>query len=129
MSSLNNIQKRNKRRKRIRARVSGTSLRPRLSVFRSNRHIYAQIIDDKKGITLVSASDKELLKVSNNKKVSDSQKKIIGKKDVASEIGGLLASKSAKKKIKRVVFDRGGYKYHGRIAALAEGARKGGLEF
>lgn len=115
-------QRRDKRRRRIRGRVSGTSLRPRLSVFRSNDHIYGQIINDEKGITLVSASDKELSADSKNKKG-------ITKKDLSFAVGELLAQKSTKKKIKKIVFDRGGFKYHGRVSSLAEGAKKGGLEF
>jgi|SRR3989344_1910192 len=113
-------EKRLKRRKRIRGRVVGTSSRPRLSVFRSNDHIYGQIINDEKGVTLVAASDKELAKAELK-----SQTKV----SIASLVGELLAQKSAKKKIKKIVFDRGGFKYHGRVSALADGAKKGGLEF
>ncbi len=129
MSNLNKNQKRDRRRRRIRARVFGTALRPRLSVFRSNSHIYCQIVDDQKGITLVSVSDKEVVADIKDKKGPESKVEILSKKDLAFAVGSMLALKSAKKKIKRVVFDRGGYKYHGRVAFLAEGARKGGLEF
>lgn len=129
MVKLKKYQQREKRRKRIRARVSGTALRPRLSVFRSNKHIFAQIINDQKGVTLVSVNDKELSNEVKNKKESGSKENASGKKDLAFAVGGLLASKSLKKKIKKIVFDRGGYRFHGRVKAVAEGARKGGLEF
>ncbi len=102
------------RQKRVRKRVEGTDVRPRLSVFRSNKHIYAQIIDDLKGVTLVSQSD-----ISENGT----------KKDKAYNIGKKLAQKAIKKKISKVVFDRGGFLYHGRLEQLARGAREGGLEF
>ncbi len=111
--------KKHKRRKRkIRAKVSGTSARPRLSVSRSNMHIYAQIINDEIGKTLVSTSDMDLPKKSKQTKL-----------EIATAVGMELAKKAVKKKIVKIVFDRSGYKYHGRVKALAEGARKGGLEF
>jgi len=94
-------------------------MRPRLSVFRSNKHIYAQIIDDTKGETLVSASDFDVKK-------TDSKKSRL---ELAFEIGKILAERSLKKKVKMVKFDRGRYKYHGIIKQLAEGARGGGLKF
>lgn len=103
--------------------MHGTKSRPRLSVFRSNKGIYAQIIDDEAGETLVATNDKDLKE--NRKKEKKSQKKT----EIARFVGEQLAKKALKKKIKKVVFDRGGYKYHGRVRALAEGARKGGLEF
>ena len=107
-----------KRHRRVRKNISGTAERPRLNVFRSLNHIYAQIIDDTKGVTLVSASslDKEFEGYGGN---------IEG----ATAVGKLVAEKALKAGIKTVVFDRGGYVYHGRVAALAEGAREGGLEF
>lgn len=108
--------KRYRRHKRIRAKIFGTSQVPRLCVFRSNKHIYAQIIDDEKGHTLVSAKDMELKE----------KKK---KSDMAFELGKLIAQKAKKLKIERVVFDRGGYLYHGRVKRLAEGARQAGLKF
>ena len=113
---------RERRRKRIRKRIKGTPERPRLNVFRSNKHIYAQIIDDTKGHTLVSAStlDKEF-KSKAEEKMTRTQ--------AAYLVGELLAKKALEKNIKKVCFDRAGYKYHGRVKALAEGARKGGLEF
>ena len=109
---------REKRKARIRAKVFGTKDIPRVSVFRSSRHIYTQIVDDVKGKTVIAASDLEL----------DSKDKT-NKKRKAYEVGKLLAKKALKKKIKKVVFDRGGYKYHGRIKELARGAREGGLKF
>jgi large subunit ribosomal protein L18 len=113
------VQKRNKREirhKRVRSRVTGSSARPRLNVFKANRHIYAQIIDDNVAKTLVAASSADI--------------KSKGKKsDVAKEVGKAIAVKAQAKDIKLVTFDRGGFAYHGRIKALAEGAREGGLEF
>lgn len=101
----------------MRAKISGTAKIPRLCVFRSSKHIYAQLIDDEKSKTLISTSDLEI------KKAKD--KKI----NLASKVGKLIAKKAIEKKITKVVFDRGGYKYHGRVRALAEGAREGGLSF
>ena len=112
------LKKRQRRRKRVRAKIKGTAQRPRLTVFRSNQAIYAQIIDDEKGVTLVAASEKDLDK---NKKGRKTER--------ARWVGEILAQKALKKKIIRVVFDRGYYQYHGRVRALAEGARKGGLKF
>ena len=106
-----------KRHRRVRAKVFGTLERPRLSVYKSLSHIYAQVINDEKGQTLVSASDREL----NLKGKTKTEK--------AAEVGRLIAKKAQEKKIAAVVFDRGGYKYHGRVKALAEGAREGGLKF
>lgn len=114
-----NKQKRIKRiirHNRVRAKVFGTEERPRFSVFRSNSHIYGQLIDDISGKTLISSSSKEI-KVQSKKT------------DLAKEAGKLLAKKALEKQIKNVVFDRGGYAYHGRVKALAEGAREGGLQF
>lgn len=107
-----------KRHRRVRKNISGTAERPRLNVFRSLNHIYAQIIDDTKGITLVSAStmDKEF-------------KEYGGNCEAAKAVGKMVAQKALEKGIKAVVFDRGGYVYHGRVASLAEGAREGGLDF
>jgi large subunit ribosomal protein L18 len=103
--------------KRIRSRVSGTGERPRLAVFRSVKHIYAQVIDDTKGHTVVAAGSTE--------KDSKNGGNIVG----AKEIGKLVAERAKDKGIKAVVFDRGGYQYHGRVKALAEAAREAGLEF
>ncbi|BDG62236.1 50S ribosomal protein L18 [Caldinitratiruptor microaerophilus] len=106
---------------RIRKKVHGTAERPRLSVFRSHKHMYAQIIDDDRGHTLVAAStlDPEV-----RQKVQST-----GTAEAARVVGEVLAARARAKGIERVVFDRGGYLYHGRVAALAEGARAGGLEF
>ena len=109
---------RNLRRKRIRRIVSGTPERPRLSVFKSAQHIYAQLVDDTVGKSLVSASS---LKLAGKSKMT--------KKDVSKEIGKTIAKKAIEKGISKVTFDRSGYHYHGRIKALAEGAREAGLEF
>ena len=105
------------RHERIRAKVTGTASVPRLNVFRSNSQIFAQIIDDEKGTTLVSSSSVSL-KLKNG-----------GNVEGAKAVGADIAKKAAAKKIKTVVFDRGGYQYHGRVAALAEAARENGLEF
>ena len=107
-----------KRHKRVRAKISGTPERPRLNVFRSKQNIYAQIIDDVAGVTLVSASTVE--------KDFDGYG---GNKEAARKVGKLIAERAKAKGIDSVVFDRGGYVYHGRVAELAEGAREGGLEF
>ena len=107
-----------KRHKRVRAKISGTPERPRLNVFRSETNIYAQIIDDVNGVTLVSASSLE----------KDFQ--VEGtKSDAAKPVGLNVAERAKAKGIENVVFDRGGYVYHGRVKALAEGAREGGLQF
>ena len=110
-----------KRKKRIRKNIFGNQERPRLSVFRSSKHIYAQIIDDTKGTTLVSAStlDKEYL-----------DNKVEGKKvEIAKAIGNLIGKRALDNGIKKVVLDRNGFLYHGRIKALSDGAREAGLNF
>lgn len=114
----NSNAQRLKRHRRVRKNISGTAERPRLNVFRSLNHIYAQIIDDTKGVTLVSASsmDKDFEGYGGNV-------------EGAKAVGLAVAKKAIDAGIKAVVFDRGGYVYHGRVAALAEGAREGGLEF
>ncbi|MFP4499172.1 MAG: 50S ribosomal protein L18 [Vulcanimicrobiota bacterium] len=113
----------NKRRHtRIRKKISGTAQMPRLVIFRSARHIYAQLINDQEGKTLVSANT---LQKDLASKIKDEGSKL----DRAKAIGKLLAEKAKQAGIEKAVFDRGGYKYHGRVAALAEGAREGGLEF
>ena len=104
-----------RRKKRIRGKISGTKSKPRLCVFRSNKEVYAQVIDDNSGKTLFCANLKEV-KGKNN---------IEG----ASKVGKLIAKKCKEGKIAQIVFDRGGYKYHGKVKALAEGAREGGLKF
>jgi large subunit ribosomal protein L18 len=110
-------EKRYKRHKKVRAKIKGTSKVPRLCVFRSNKHIYGQLIDDEKGKTLLVAKDLEIRKAPKTKVA------------LAKEVGKLLAQKAVEKKYKKVVFDRGGYRYHGRVRALAEGAREEGLKF
>lgn len=110
---------RKKKHLRIRKKISGTTECPRLVVYRSLKNIYAQIIDDTTGTTLVAASSLEV----------DLKKEYGGNQDAAKKVGELVAKKAIDKGIKEVVFDRGGYLYHGRVAALAEGAREAGLEF
>ena len=117
VSKPNSNKARLKRHGRIRNYISGTAARPRLNVFRSLNNIYAQIIDDEKGVTLVSASSLELKETYG------------GYKEAAKEVGKLVAQKAAAAGINEVVFDRGGYIYHGRVAELAAGAREGGLKF
>jgi len=116
-------EKRERRHRRVRAKIKGTKDRPRLCVFRSNKHIYAQLIDDEKGHTLVSVSDMDL-----PKKIK-LPKEMTRKVGIAYEVGKLIAKLAKEKGIEKAVFDRAGYKYHGRVKALAEGAREGGLEF
>ena len=110
-----------KRKKRIRKKLSGTEDRPRMSVFRSAKHIYSQIIDDTKGVTLVTASTTE-------KEVIENQK-FENKTAAATYIGQLIATRATEKGIKSVVFDRNGFLYHGRVKAVTDGARKAGLDF
>ena len=121
LTELNKRLARIKRHKRVRKNISGSSERPRLCIFRSLKHIYAQVIDDKEGITLVSLStlDPEIKK----------REKYQGNMKAARVLGSLLAKKLEEKGIKKVVFDRGGYLYHGRVKAVAEGARKGKIVF
>lgn len=113
------LSRRVKIKSRIRGIIKGTAERPRLSVFRSNKEIYAQIIDDVKGVTLVAASSKEK-EIAGNK---------ANKSDVAKLVGASLAKKAAGAGISSVSFDRNGYLYHGRVKSLADGAREGGLNF
>ena len=120
---INRKEKRNIRHKRVRAKISGTVKVPRLYIFKSNKHIYAQLIDDEKGKTIISASDRELPAASASHKQAGKKSKL------AHSVGQLIAKKAVAKKINKVVFDRGGYKYHGRVRALADGAREGGLKF
>ena len=110
-----------KRHLRVRKKINGTTQRPRLSVFRSSKHIYAQLIDDVKGVTVASAStlDKELADQVGNG----------GNIEAARKIGELIANRAKAKGVEQIVFDRGGYLYHGRIQALADAAREAGLEF
>jgi large subunit ribosomal protein L18 len=119
ITKLDKNATRKKRHARVRAKLSGTEARPRLNVFRSNNHIYAQLIDDVNGLTIASAStlDKDLN--------LDSTKNV----EAAQKVGELVAKRAVEKGIKAVVFDRGGYLYHGRVQALADAARENGLEF
>ena len=118
VSKTNRKLERERRHKRVRTKISGTSECPRLCVYRSNSNIYAQVIDDTKGITLASAStlDKEVKTKKSNK-------------EAAKEVGTLVAKRALDKNIKTVVYDRGGYIYHGIVKELAEAAREAGLEF
>ncbi|PJE69788.1 MAG: 50S ribosomal protein L18 [Candidatus Staskawiczbacteria bacterium CG10_big_fil_rev_8_21_14_0_10_38_10] len=127
-------ERRKRRHQKIRVKIKGTKKRPRLCVFRSAKHIYAQLIDDEKGQTIITASDLELKQTKTRsvkaaKTPADKEKKeLSGKLKVAYEVGKLTAEKAAKEKIENAVFDRGGFVYHGRIKALAEGVRDGGLK-
>lgn len=118
VSKTNRKLERVRRHKRVRTKISGTSECPRLCIFRSNTNVYAQIIDDTKGITLAQAStlDKEVKTKHSNK-------------EAAKEVGALVAKRALEKNIKTVVYDRGGYVYHGIVKELAEAAREAGLEF
>ncbi|MEI6232701.1 MAG: 50S ribosomal protein L18 [Planctomycetota bacterium] len=120
MSIVSRSERRVRKHIRVRKKVAGTAAKPRLNVYRSSKHIYAQLVDDDKGATLASVSSlsKELdgLKTGANK-------------EAAREVGKLIAKKAKEKSIEKAVFDRGGYLYHGRIKELAEGAREGGLKF
>jgi large subunit ribosomal protein L18 len=117
MSQLTTRERRARRHKRVRKHVFGTAERPRLAVFRSNRGVEAQLVDDTTGRTLAAASWLDVRKAKGTKS------------EQASEVGKLLAANAKKAGIERVVFDRGGYLYHGRVKALAEAAREGGLSF
>jgi len=117
MSALSTREARARRKRRIRGRIEGTPDRPRVSVFRSNKAMYAQIVDDQGAVTLVTARSAEV------------EGSGLKKAEVAKKVGQLLAQRAKEKGIERVVFDRSGYLYHGRVQALAEGAREGGLVF
>jgi len=114
--AITKVQRRLRIRRSIRNKISGTSDRPRLSIFKSNRGIYAQLIDDTSGNTIVASSSAEM------------GKKVVNV-DISKEVGKKLAEKASASKIVSVIFDRGGYPYHGKVKALAEGAREGGLKF
>ncbi len=116
--SKNKFERRLKVRVGIRRKISGTSTRPRLSVYRSNTAIYAQLIDDEKGVTILSASSRELEGSPKNYNL-----------DISKKVGMLVADKAKQTSIETVVFDRGGYLYHGNVKALADGAREAGLKF
>ena len=115
--SISTVEARERRHRRVRGKISGTAERPRLSVARSNKRIYAQLIDDERGHTIAAAGSHE------------AALRGLSKGAAAGEVGKLLAERAKEAGVGRVVFDRGGYKYHGRVKALAEGAREGGLEF
>ncbi|MDE5722142.1 MAG: 50S ribosomal protein L18 [Clostridia bacterium] len=121
INKIDKNKERQRRHDRVRKKVSGTAETPRLSVYRSLNHIYAQVIDDTKGVTLCSASTLE--------KDVKAAIKDMTKKDAAKLVGKTVAEKAAKKGVKEVVFDRGGYLYTGRVQALADGAREAGLNF
>lgn len=116
MQIKNKKSKREMRRKRVRAKIKGTTERPRISIFKSNKHFYIQLIDDVSGKTLASVSDKEI-KIKKNKMAN------------AKELGKVLAKKALELGFNSAVFDRGGYKFHGVVLELASGAREGGLKF
>lgn len=116
MATKDTVKRRTRIRRSIRGKISGTSARPRLSIFKSNRAIYAQLIDDENGHTLAAASSRELGAANSNL-------------DNSRQVGEKLAEKAKTAGVESIVFDRGGYLYHGRVKALAEGARSGGLKF
>ena len=118
--ALSKLDRRTRIRRRIRKKLEGTAERPRLSIFRSNKQIYAQVIDDRNGTTIVSASSRE-------KSIGENDK--MKKTEVAALVGKSIAQKCLDGGITSVVFDRGGYKYHGRVKSLADAAREGGLKF
>ncbi len=124
--------KRHRRHKRVRSKILGTSDRPRLSVFRSNRHIWVQLIDDVSGSSISASSDLDVVsrtKSTSSKKGARNQgPRSITKLAAAEKVGETIARKAQEKKITTIVFDRGGYKYHGVVRAVAEGARRGGLK-
>ena len=121
MSKNNKIEGRQRRKRSIRKKINGSAERPRLSVFRSSKHIYAQVIDDSQGVTLAAASTR----------CADLQGELTGKKksEQATLVGQLIATRCIEKEISQVVFDRNGFIYHGRVRAVADGAREGGLQF
>ncbi len=122
MAKSNRAESRRQRHARVRRKIQGTSARPRLNVYRSTNHIYAQVIDDEAGRTLASASTLD-------KDVRGQLSDVDNKREEAKVVGKALAERAREQGVERVVFDRGGYAYHGRVAALAEGSREGGLVF
>ncbi|MFH1451074.1 MAG: 50S ribosomal protein L18 [bacterium] len=117
-------EKRKQRHARITAKAFGVAQKPRLCVFRSLKHIYAQLIEDENGKTLIACSDQEIKKTAKEKTAKTGVNV-----EMARNVGKLIAEKAKKEKIEAVIFDRGGYRYHGKVKALAEGAREGGLKF
>lgn len=118
MNTQERRERRYKRHRRIRAKIFGTAARPRLVIFRSRTHLYAQLVDDETGRTIASMSDGAIKAKSKKQKI-----------EISKEIGRALAQKAIAQNIQKVVFDRGGYAYHGHVKAVAEGAREGGLQF
>ena len=116
--ALNKLEKRNRIKRRVRGKISGSAELPRLSVYKSNKEIYAQLIDDKAGVTIVAASSREKGVDANGTKV-----------EVSTAVGKAIAQKAIAAGVEKVVFDRNGFVYHGRVKALADGAREGGLQF
>jgi large subunit ribosomal protein L18 len=114
---MKKLDKGKRRQKRSKQKIYGTTMRPRLTVFRSNRYVYVQLIDDDKQETIVGLSEKHI------------EVKAVKKVEIGKELGKLLAEKAKKKKVEAIVFDRRGYAYHGIVKAVAEGAREGGLQF
>lgn len=129
MAKKTKQKNRERRHKRVRGKISGTSKRPRLCVFRSSKHIYAQLIDDENNKILAVSNDMKMKK--KGTKVAKGKEEIKRSRKLALgfEVGKLIAEKAKDLKIEEVVFDRGGYKYHGRVKSLADGARDGGLKF
>ncbi|WP_203334940.1 50S ribosomal protein L18 [Planococcus beigongshangi] len=119
ITKLDKNASRKKRHARVRSKITGTAERPRLNVFRSNKYIYAQLIDDMNGVTLASASSMD----------KDFSGEATGNVEAATKVGEAIAKKATEKGLKSVVFDRGGYLYHGRVKALADAARENGLQF
>jgi large subunit ribosomal protein L18 len=122
MITKNRVEKRRRVKTHIRLTISGTTERPRFTVYRSLKHVYAQIVDDATGKTLVAVSDL-------SKDVKDQMKDVKGQMNLAKQVGQLVAKKAMEKNIKEVVFDRNGYIFHGVVKAMADGAREGGLKF
>lgn len=122
-------QARKRKHKKIRTRAFNAEYRIRLSAFRSSKHIYAQLIDDKNGKVLFSASDLEIKTKTKKESPKEGEKNLSNKAVNAFEVGKLIAKKALENKIEKVYFDRANYKYHGRVKALADGAREGGLKF
>ena len=122
MITKNRVANRRRVKTHIRLKISGTSERPRLTIFRSLKHVYAQIVDDATGKTLVAVSDL-------SKDVREQMKSVKGQKNLAKQVGQMAAKKAIEKNIKEVVFDRNGYIFHGVVKAMADGAREGGLKF
>ena len=116
--ALNKLEKRNRIKRRVRGKISGSAELPRLSVYKSNKEIYAQLIDDKAGVTIASASSRDKGVEANGTKV-----------EASAVVGKAIAAKAVAAGITKIVFDRNGFVYHGRVKALADGAREGGLKF